>query len=119
MPSNGEEIPPVPQVNDEKTLPDVSPFESAEEKDIEAGTLTPPQPPAKRKPSRESVQLATAARMASSSTLWQRLKNKLPAYKKFFGLKRRTFFIVLGVAVAFLLALIIGLSVGLSRRHSK
>lgn len=136
VPQNVAEKPSIHETHDEKALPDVSRHERVEEKDLEAGGLPSSQPlpkgdhsgqdstqvvgsPAHRKPSRESIQLATSARLASSSTFWQRFKRKSPSREKFFGLKRRTFFVLLGVVAVLLLALIIGLSVGLSRRHAK
>ncbi|KAH9845127.1 expansin-related protein [Teratosphaeria destructans] len=57
---------------------------------------------------------ATGARAAITS----RFDSVLPPYKRYLGLKRKTFLLVFLVVTLALVALIIGLSVGLSHDHS-
>lgn len=57
-------------------------------------------------------------RPAAKAVLQEKLNAVLPRSRSYLGLKRRTFLIVLACAVLALLALIIGLAVGLTR-HSK
>ncbi|CAD0100176.1 unnamed protein product [Aureobasidium mustum] len=57
-------------------------------------------------------------RPATKAVLQEKFNAVLPQSRSYFGLKRRTFLIVLACTVLALLALIIGLAVGLTR-HSK
>jgi hypothetical protein len=53
---------------------------------------------------------------APGSTLRQKLDSTMPPHKKYFGMKRNVFLLVLLAAVLALLALIIGLAVGLTQK---
>jgi hypothetical protein len=57
----------------------------------------------------------TATR-APGSTLRQKLDSTMPPHKKYLGMKRNVFLLVLLAAVLALLALIIGLAVGLTQK---
>ena len=60
----------------------------------------------------------TENRAGGKTPLQEKVNAVLPRSRSYFGLKRRTFLIVLACAVLALLALIIGLAVGLTK-HSK
>lgn len=60
----------------------------------------------------------TKSRAGGKTVLQEKFNAVLPRTRSYFGLKRRTFLIVLACAVLALLALIIGLAVGLTK-HSK
>lgn len=61
---------------------------------------------------------AEASRSTKQTALRYRFDAVLPPYKRHLGMKRRTFLIVLSVIVLALLALVIGLSVGLTKDNS-
>lgn len=60
----------------------------------------------------------TRSRAGGKTALQEKFNAVLPRSRSYFGLKRRSFLIVLACAVLALLALIIGLAVGLTK-HSK
>jgi hypothetical protein len=62
-----------------------------------------------------AVDSGTATR-APGSTLRQKFDSAMPPHKKYLGMKRKVFLLVLLVAFLALLALIIGLAVGLSQK---
>lgn len=53
---------------------------------------------------------------AGGSTLRQKLDSAMPPHKKYLGMRRNVFLLVLLAAVLALLALIIGLAVGLTQK---
>jgi hypothetical protein len=57
-----------------------------------------------------------AANPSTGPTLWQRFDNAMPRHKKYLGMKRNIFLLVLLAGLLALLALIIGLAVGLSHK---
>jgi hypothetical protein len=62
-----------------------------------------------------AIDNGTATR-APGSALRQKFDSAMPPYKKYLGMKRKVFLLVLLVAFLALLALIIGLAVGLSQK---
>jgi hypothetical protein len=60
----------------------------------------------------------TESRAGGKTVLLEKFNAVLPRSRSYFGLKRRTFLIALACAILALLALIIGLAVGLTK-HSK
>jgi len=56
---------------------------------------------------------------SAKPTMAQRLDRILPPHRKYLGIRRKLFLIVLAIVLVLLLGLIIGLSVGLSNSSSK